>query len=794
MTGVKLVAPLRCGVHMCSVLTDLHAEMCTTHSLSSHKASSLLSKTLIGLSPPHSIDVNTFDPTVAPPFAGHGGNLSIMVGLAMRWADAWEWLACSCIHAAEVRAAAKGGSHGHSVSEEGRIFKAAAVGPHAAAVSTFMRRRLASLLVTATTPCGFNDRCTAPLFAISTLDANDTARLFANATLDAAVSVGVRTLHAVDVDAPSAAFAAFAAAMNIDVRADLAGSRVDLEEWVAAQARLAVSSYASRELAWSASQLILGLLAESQFRSDNSKQSILRRVQSIPENMATADGQNIRVACLDPHSSTFSRDGELHQQSQCLYGGSQIGGALLSMSSAEWLFFLLCCASAAWLVMTVAVSLVATLCVLPKIRERNATPVGSWPHIAVLVPCYMPNEEGIIEETLDAICDVNCSYAGVMDVYVPYNTPHALDAIEGRLAKLTELNGRVLRCERVVSSTSKAQNLEHALRHMVGDASIVIIFDADHHPRANTIETLVRTLVHHPQLTMAQGSVLVERGGYPLLQWLVDGMEWASWHFHAPGLSLLAGSAYFGGGNAAWRTEALQELGFDPNMLTEDIDISIRALSLGHRMQFVPWAQVGELCPPTLAAFYRQRLRWAMGWEQVTFKRLTTLFSSNAITEAKKWRTSILLLARYSAMINGLIAMSNILMNLGHELGWVGFGGQIAPPIRVASTINLYASLCALTFIILSLGLFREPWWRWVHVVMFFPFGTWYLLATTVLVFISWIRLSCLQELTWVPTARQAGAETHSIKMGASKGEESTFATSAKSMPNETTGLLAPKG
>ena len=127
-------------------------------------------------------------------------------------------------------------------------------------------------------------------------------------------------------------------------------------------------------------------------------------------------------------------------------------------------------------------------------------------------------------------------------------------------------------------------------------------------------------------------------------------------------------------------------------------------------------------------------------------------------------------------------------------MGWVGFGGQIAPPIRVASTINLYASLCAFTFIIVSLGLFREPWWRWVHVVMFFPFGSWYLLATTVLVFISWIRLSCLQELTWVPTARQAGAETHSIKMVAGKGEDSTFATSAKSMPNETTGLLAPKG
>ena len=44
-------------------------------------------------------------------------------------------------------------------------------------------------------------------------------------------------------------------------------------------------------------------------------------------------------------------------------------------------------------------------------------------------------------------------------------------------------------------------------------------------------------------------------------------MEWASWHFWGPGLSLLAGSAYFGGGNAAWRREALEGLGIEAPLL-----------------------------------------------------------------------------------------------------------------------------------------------------------------------------------------------------------------------------------
>ena len=42
---------------------------------------------------------------------------------------------------------------------------------------------------------------------------------------------------------------------------------------------------------------------------------------------------------------------------------------------------------------------------------------------------------------------------------------------------------------------------------------------------------------------------------------------------------MLVGSGYFGGACAAWRPAALRQLGFDTRMQTEDIDLSIRALS-----------------------------------------------------------------------------------------------------------------------------------------------------------------------------------------------------------------------
>ena len=103
--------------------------------------------------------------------------------------------------------------------------------------------------------------------------------------------------------------------------------------------------------------------------------------------------------------------------------------------------------------------------------------------------------------------------------------------------------------------------------------------------------------------------------------------------------------------------------------------------------------------------------------------------------------------------------------------------------------------------------LWRQPWWRWVHVVLFIPFGMPYLLLTCVLILISWVTLACfLKDLEWVPTARHAGAETHRIKMReaakSGEGQYNTFAAattaSAKPMTNapqpsedEARGLLA---
>ena len=72
--------------------------------------------------------------------------------------------------------------------------------------------------------------------------------------------------------------------------------------------------------------------------------------------------------------------------------------------------------------------------------------------------------------------------------------------------------------------------------------------------------------------------------------------------------------------SALWRTSVLAQYPFDGSMLTEDVDVSARALLDGHRVGFCPKARSGELAPAGARALTAQRLRWFMGWEQVTHK------------------------------------------------------------------------------------------------------------------------------------------------------------------------------
>ena len=109
------------------------------------------------------------------------------------------------------------------------------------------------------------------------------------------------------------------------------------------------------------------------------------------------------------------------------------------------------------------------------LRERRAelSRIG----VTVLLPCYLPNEHEIMWSTIAHIIE-RIEYDFPFTVICCYNTPQPM-IVEDTLSKVDGTvypNGRRLRILKVEGSSSKAENLNAALR--IVDTPNVVIYDA----------------------------------------------------------------------------------------------------------------------------------------------------------------------------------------------------------------------------------------------------------------------------------------------------------------------------
>ena len=430
------------------------------------------------------------------------------------------------------------------------------------------------------------------------------------------------------------------------------------------------------------------------------------------------------------------------------------------MSVAETVWFFFQAIFTVWLILLISSSILSAVIVIPRTRRLSEDhEVKRWPRVAAVIPCYLPNEKDILLETLDIIASTG--YPGHFSMNVPYNTPYDME-IEQHLCSVTGIKQRSVKCERVEESTSKATNVMHALNKMIDDdVETVVIFDADHHPERSTVERLVQALESNPHACCVQGAVLASRQGHSFLRPVVCGMEFVGWNFYAPGMRLLAGSAWFGGAAAAWRRDVLQEIGLDPSWMTEDIDASVRAMLKGHKIIVAPWARVHELCPSTIGIFLRQRLRWAVGWEQVTWSMTPKIISAR-MAVLSRLRILSILTARYFGAGSGMFALVNFVATTTRFV--YEHKKAIALPIALLSSVSGAVSASAGVTIMLVVLFNGEDRDQALKVVSFLLFSPGFVLFQFYSILHSWAVLLCC-TMTWVPTTRTSDGKVHRISV-----------------------------
>ena len=380
------------------------------------------------------------------------------------------------------------------------------------------------------------------------------------------------------------------------------------------------------------------------------------------------------------------------------------------------------------------------------LRERRAelSQIG----VTVLLPCYLPNEHEIMWSTIAHIIE-RIEYDFPFTVICCYNTPQPM-VVEDTLAKVDGTvypNGRRLRILKVEGSSSKAENLNAALR--IVDTPNVVIYDADHHPDPESLLVATAAMEAHC-VSCVQGSTHL-RTRPNLLAAYINAEFFVTHFVFFPAMQFITRMGVFGGSNALWRTDALRAYQFRDDVQTEDIDLSTRAL-LGGRVtiRFEPRCRSGELPPATFRALYRQRLRWALGWDQVTLQHCSTIwvarlgcFQKCGLFYILPLRWGVLLSATLNAMLTPIIA------------AWYfqTTGGSLGRPIESCILLSISAFVVCCVVVGLNAVMY-EPARRWPAVCLFQMSGLLYIGWQMLLVVVSLSKICTGADGGWIVTTR----------------------------------------
>ncbi|WP_148611842.1 glycosyltransferase [Nocardioides rubriscoriae] len=310
----------------------------------------------------------------------------------------------------------------------------------------------------------------------------------------------------------------------------------------------------------------------------------------------------------------------------------------------------------------------------PEPPLSRQVPDRELPRIATIVAAYLPNEQDTLMESLQA--HLALDYPADRHLLVlAYNTPEPLP-IESRLEALAEHDPRVI-VLRVEGSTSKVENVNAALTVLGDGVDVIGIFDADHHPHPTAPRRVAQWLgdaAGDQRFDVVQGQCAVRNVEESRVTRTVAA-EFATLYAVAhPGRTVVHDFGIFGGSNGWWRAPVITELGLNATMLTEDIDVSARALADGRRLATDPRILSYELAPVTWSAWWRQRMRWSQGWLEVSLRHASALVRNPRLSLAQRrgvvmlfgWRIVHPWIATQMAPV--LLAMSLV---PGRDIPWL---------------------------------------------------------------------------------------------------------------------------
>ncbi|HEX9064564.1 MAG TPA: glycosyltransferase family 2 protein [Streptosporangiaceae bacterium] len=245
---------------------------------------------------------------------------------------------------------------------------------------------------------------------------------------------------------------------------------------------------------------------------------------------------------------------------------------------------------------------------------------GPWlPRTAILIPAW--NEGAVIGTSIDRLMRLDYPREALR-IYVvdDASTDDTPDVV---LAKAREYPGSVVHLRREKGGEGKAQTLNHGLAEILRDdwMQALLIMDADVIYERNSLRAMTRHLAD-PSVGAVTGYIQEgSRPGNYLTRFIA--YEYVTAQAAARRAQNVIGALACLAGGAQLHSRAnIEAIGraIDTGTLAEDTVSTFKTQLAGRRVLFEPHAKVWAEEPGSIAALWKQRLRWARGNVQVTWR------------------------------------------------------------------------------------------------------------------------------------------------------------------------------
>ncbi|EME41038.1 glycosyltransferase family 2 protein [Dothistroma septosporum NZE10] len=252
--------------------------------------------------------------------------------------------------------------------------------------------------------------------------------------------------------------------------------------------------------------------------------------------------------------------------------------------------------------------------------------VKDLPIIDIVIVAYLPNERDIIRNQVLYACEELMYPKEKLRINLVYNTPKAIEPLETELSLLPE-QYKNLRVIKVPGSKSKADNLNYFFG-LQSDAEVIGIFDSDHCPHPHNPRWAAERFLADETVDIVQGRCVVYNTNESFYARMIAVEFDKIYAISHPGRSRMFGFGLFCGSNGYWKAPLLRAHKMHGDMLTEDIDSALRAYGLGKKAVHDMNVNSFEMAPNTFKSFWKQRLRWAQGWTQASYKHMPLLWTN----------------------------------------------------------------------------------------------------------------------------------------------------------------------